>query len=124
MDDTRSLGWMAFAGIMLMVGGTFRIIAGITVLVKDELLLGQVLFANLAFWGWTWLVLGIVEVVAGFSVLARAQWARWFGIVIACLGMVWSFTGIFMYPLWSIVLLVLQGMVIYGLAEYGGDANP
>ena len=38
---------------------------------------------DLAAWGWIWLLLGILLIVAGFAVVKGMEWARWFGIVVA-----------------------------------------
>ena len=118
--DGKGEGWLVFASIMLVLVGIYNFIWGITALVKDEYLINQFLFANLTFWGWFWLIIGIVALIAGFAVLNRAPWARWFGIIMASISAIGMFTVIWAYPIWSILIIALDVMVIYGLAEYGG----
>ena len=118
--DQKGEGWLVFASIMLVLAGIYNFIWGITALVKDEYLINQFLFANLTFWGWFWLIIGIVAMVAGFAVLNKAPWARWFGIIMASISAIGMFTVIWAYPIWSIVIITLDVLVIYGLAEYGG----
>jgi len=118
--DQKGEGWLIFASIMLVLAGIYNFIWGITALVKDDYLVSQFLFANLTFWGWFWLIIGVIAVIAGFSVLNKSQWARWFGIIIASISAIGMFTVIWAYPIWSIVIITLDVLVIYGLAEYGG----
>ena len=37
--------------------------------------------SDLAAWGWIWLQLGILLIVAGSTVVTGAEWARWVGVV-------------------------------------------
>ena len=118
--DQKGEGWLIFASIMLVLAGVYNFIWGITALVKDEYLVNQFLFANLTFWGWFWLIIGIVAMIAGFAVLNKAPWARWFGIIMASISAIGMFTVIWAYPIWSILIIAIDVMIIYGLAEYGG----
>ena len=118
--DNKGEGWLVFASIMLVLAGVYNFIWGITALVKDEYLINQFLFANLTFWGWFWLIIGIVAMIAGFAVLNKAPWARWFGIIMASISAIGMFTVIWAYPIWSILIITLDVLIIYGLAEYGG----
>ena len=118
--DQKGEGWLIFASIMLVLAGVYNFIWGITALVKDEYLVNQFLFANLTFWGWFWLIIGIVAMIAGFAVLNKAPWARWFGIIMASISAIGMFTVIWAYPIWSIMIIAIDVMIIYGLAEYGG----
>jgi len=117
--DRKGEGWLVFASIMLVLAGIYNFIWGITALAKDEYLINQFLFANLTFWGWFWLIIGVIAVIAGFAVLNKSQWARWFGIIMASISAIGMFTVIWAYPIWSILIIVLDVMVIYGLTEYG-----
>jgi len=118
--DTRDAGWMSFSSIMMVVAGSLIIIWGLTALMKPELLSDRTLFGSLTLRGIILLIIGPVEVVAGFAVLLKTPWARWFGIVVASLGTLWAFTDIWSYPVGSVILIALQVMVIYGLVVHGG----
>lgn len=118
--EEKGSGWIVFASIMPVIAGICNVTWGITTLAKDELLVSQVLFANLTFWGWFYFILGIVAVIAGFAVPNKAQWARWFGIIVASLSAIFAFMAIWAYPVWAIMIIALDVMVIYGLAGYRG----
>ena len=80
----------------------------------------QILYeGNLETWGWIYLIVGIVILLAGFGVFQRAQWARWVGILAAMLGIVVEFFWMFQTPGRSLVYIVLASLVIYALTVYG-----
>jgi hypothetical protein len=79
---------------------------------------------DLTSWGWVWLLLGILLIVAGFAVVRGEEWARWFGVVAAAIGAIANYSWIVVQP---IMALVMEGMflaAIYGLLVYGGRRDP
>jgi hypothetical protein len=114
-------GWLLFASIMLILAGVYNLIWGIAAVAKSSVFVDNVrlVFGNLNTWGWIYLILGILEICAGFGVLSRSQWARWFGIVMASLAAILAFFYIWAYPGWAILLITLDVLVVYGLAAYG-----
>jgi hypothetical protein len=121
-------GWLAFAGAVLVVSGAFKIFDALWAFQYDDEISDEVqtvLFENdLQAWGWVWLVVGIVLVLAGFAVVSGAEWARWVGIVVASLAAIAFLPWIYYQPLWTILSVSLAVMVIYALATYGGRSVP
>jgi len=109
-----------FSSVMLFIAGAFNVIWGISALTKEEYFNDQFLFGNLTFWGWFWLIIGVITMVAAFSVLKKAQWARWFGIIIAGISVLGMFTALFAFTLWAAIIITFYVIVIYSLLEYGG----
>ena len=72
-------------------------------------------FSNLQTWGWAVLVIGVVQVLAGWLVLSRSSVGRWVGIVIVIISMMVSFVAIGAYPFWTLIILVIDAMVLWGL---------
>jgi len=118
----KGAGWLFFAGTMLGLAGLFNAIDGIVALSKSSFYVSgaRYVFSDLRTWGWIVLIVGLVEILASFAILARAQWARWFGIVVASLGALAQFAFMQSYPWWSITVLTLCILTVYGLAAYGG----
>lgn len=120
-------GWLLFASVVLITGGVMRIFDALWAFDKDDELAGdlQVLLFDddLAAYGWLWLAVGILLIAAGFGVLSRAQWARWFGIFMAAIAAIASMLWIYAFPIWSLVGIVISFSVIYALATYGGRAD-
>lgn len=124
MADTiakRGTGWIGFAGVVLIIAGAFDIISGLWALDnKDKVVANEILYeGNLETWGWIYLVVGIVILVAGFAVFGRAQWARWVGVLAAMLGIIIEFFWMFYTPGRSLVYIVIALLVIYALVVYG-----
>ena len=120
-------GWVIFAGIMLIIAGVTRAIDGLWALKRDNDLEGApqlqelLLFDdNLAAWGWIYLILGILLIIAGFAVFGRAPWARWVGIVFASVSIFTHFAWMYAYPVQALIGVVIDSLVLYGLAAYGG----
>ncbi|KAA5838118.1 hypothetical protein F1721_01275 [Saccharopolyspora hirsuta] len=111
-------GWLAFAGSMLGLLGIFNIITGITALARPDYFLvdaGRLLVFNYPVWGGIWLALGIVQVAAGVGVVYGRSWARFIGIDLAALCAIGHLVFLTAFPLWSVLVIALSVMVIYGL---------
>jgi hypothetical protein len=119
-------GWLFFAFVMLVIVGFFNLVLGLTMIAGDNIYVtardsGTVVIGNVNGWGWVIFILGILEVIAGFGVLARSQAARWFGIVMATLAALGHLPVLFgPKPVYSFLVVIMSILVIYGLAQYGG----
>lgn len=119
--EMQGAGWMLFASVIMITGGIMRLLDAFWAFDRDDDLISETLFFDdLNTWGWVWLVVGALLVVAGFAVLAGSEWARWFGIVIAAFGGISAMTWIYAYPIWSLVNVLIAALVIYALTTYGG----
>src|SRR3954471_5961932 len=80
----QGTGWVLFAGIMLSMSGVFKIFDALWAFKYDDEVRQEVqtiVFEHdLSSYGWLWLGVGVVLLLAGFAVLGKAQWARWIGI--------------------------------------------
>jgi H+/Cl- antiporter ClcA len=123
MADTmakKGTGWIGFAGVILIIAGFFDVISGLWALDNKDRAVDEILYeSNLETWGWIYLVVGIVIILAGFGVFQRAQWARWVGILAAMVGIIVEFFWMFATPGRSLVYIVIASMVIYALTVYG-----
>ena len=117
--EEKGSGWLVFASIMLIVAGIGNFIWGITAVARDKLFIHQLLFANLKFWGVVFMIAGVALVIAGIAVLNKAPWARVFGIVWCSLSIIFYFMVIWAFPAWSILVIAIDVLIIYGLGEYG-----
>jgi len=105
-----------FAGIFLFVVGLFNILDGVMTLWRKEYFQGaDVVVANLQTWGWIVLIVGVVQVLAGWLVLSRSAVGRWVGIIIVVVSMMVSFLAIGVYPFWTLIILVIDAIVLWGL---------
>jgi hypothetical protein len=116
-------GWVLFAAIVMITGGLFAILEGLAALLRHGNFYHSV--SNYPFggtvttWGWVVLIGGIIVLLAGFSVLAGALWARIVGITIASLSALANFFFIPFYPFWALTIITLDIFVIWALAAHG-----
>ena len=119
------VGWIAFAGTMMIMLGGFHIIQGLVALFNDEYFLvgksGLVVSLDYTAWGWIHLVAGVVVVVAGVCVFAGQVWARTVGVVVAVVSAVLNAGFLAAYPVWSLILIALDVVVIMALTAHGSD---
>ena len=91
-------------------------------MIEDEfyvVLPNYILELDATTWGWIHLVLGIVVTLAGFSVLSGRTWARVVGILVVGLSAIANFAFIPYYPIWSIMIIAIDVVVIWALAVHG-----
>ena len=123
--STRGTGSAFFASILLMVAGTVNVIYGIAALSDSKFFVGETryVFSNLNTWGWITLLLGILALLAAFSVMSGGIFGRSVGIAVASLTAVGALLGVGgAYPFWSLGVFAICIVVIHGLAVY--DRSP
>ena len=132
--DTRDTsnswtGWIGFAAIMLTLIGSITFFEGLIAIIRDEYYVvtgKQVLLFDLTTWGWIMLFWGIILFLAGLGLAAKSSWARWFTIFAVALNLLaqLGFLGNTQYPLWALVVIGLELMVLFALtARWGHVAS-
>jgi hypothetical protein len=83
-QDSSWAGWIAFAGIVLLIIGALDVLQGFTAIIKDEYVVstpkGLATF-DATGWGWTTLIWGILIFITGLGLLGGSDWARWLAII-------------------------------------------
>ncbi|WP_030767637.1 DUF7144 family membrane protein [Streptomyces sp. NRRL F-2664] len=112
-------GRTVLAAVLMVFGGAMAFFEGIAAVADDDLFVvtrHYVFEFSLTGWGWIHLVLGVALVAAGCAVLAAgAAWARYLGIIVAGLGAVANFLWLPYYPLWALVLIAVNVLVVWAL---------
>jgi hypothetical protein len=117
--DERVTGWWVFAGILLSVAGILNVIWGIAAIgdarffIEDQ----KYILSNLSTWGWVTLIIGVVQLVAAFSLFSGGGFGRWVGIVAAALAAISALLSIPAYPFWSLCIFALSIIILYELAK-------
>jgi hypothetical protein len=127
-SEGRWSGWVAFAGLLMVIIGGLGFLEGLIAIIRDEyyvLTPNQIVVFDLTTWGWITLIWGIVLMLAGFALLSGQTWARWFTIVVASLNFITQlgFVGSSQYPLWALTVLALTVVVLYALVVHWDDAR-
>ena len=121
----RRTGWVTFAGVVMLVAGSYNALSGIAAITDDDTLASQatkVLYGiDLTAWGWLWLLAGALQLLAGILILRRNEWGMALGVVIAGFSALLTIFVIFIVPLWAITVLSLDVLVIYALLSRSDD---
>jgi hypothetical protein len=114
-------GLAVFAGVVMVVGGAFEALDGLAGIVNDKYLvvLPNYLYAfDLTVWGVIHLLVGLALVVIGVSLLRGQTWARVAGIIAAAVSAILNFVWLPISPLWAIILIAVDMLVIWALTQY------
>lgn len=117
-----SSGWIAFAAAYLIVAGGMNVIWGIVALSnKSAFHESGLVWSSLNTWGWIAIVLGTFQVLGGFLVSARQFSGQWLAGVLAILGIFAHFFELGAYPVWSVIALVANGLVLWAVTAHGDE---
>ena len=122
----RGTGRAIFAAILLMIAGTLNIIYGIAAVSNANFFSGNThyLFSSLHTWGWITIILGVIELTAGFSLVGGGLYGRFVGIFAASLGAIGALLSVGgAYPFWSLGIFAICVIVLHGLIVYGEPAD-
>ncbi len=119
----RGAGSAVFAAILLLMAGTLNIIYGFGAVGDAHFFTdsgSHYVFSSLHTWGWITVILGVIQLTAGFSLFAGGTYGRVIGIVAATLGAIGALLSIGgAYPFWSLGVFAICVIVIHGLAVLG-----
>ncbi|MGW1343486.1 DUF7144 family membrane protein [Kribbella sp. NPDC002412] len=119
-------GFVAFAGAMLMLIGLLNVFQGFVALVADEELVltpNNLVVLDVTAWGWTLIIFGILLMAAGGGVLTATTWGRIAAIVLVCLHAVVQIAWIGAYPVWGVMMIALDVIVLYALTARWADVR-
>ena len=123
--EGRGYGLLIFATVLLLVVGFWNMIYGIAAIVRSHALPAhaQYVFGDLRTWGWITLIVSILVLLAGLGVMIGNQLARWFAVVMMGLNAINQMFFIPAYPFWSLTIIAMDVVALYGLCAYGSREN-
>lgn len=80
-------------------------------------------FGSLRTWGWITLILAVLQVLAAAGVLAGNQLARWIAVAVVGLNAINQMLFLPAYPFWSLTIIAMDVVALYGLCAYGSRQN-
>jgi hypothetical protein len=121
------VGWIWFAGLVLVLVGTINAIEGLAAIVEDDVFVttgqGGLLVFDLTTWGWVHLLLGALQILAGLALFSGATWARVTAIVLVMLSVIGHIAWLNAQPVWSVIVIVLDLLVLWALVVHGDEAR-
>jgi hypothetical protein len=120
----RGAGRATFAAVLLLIAGTLNIVYGIGALDSANIFTNdkRYIFTDLNTMGWVLIVLGVIQLTAGFSLMAGNTYGRVLGIAGASLGAIGALLSIGgSNPWWSLAIFALCVYIIQGILVLGED---
>jgi hypothetical protein len=121
-DTTRTdpgpTGWAVFAGVILLMVGFLNFFYGLAGILNDDVVTvgGRgVIVWDFTAWGWIHLILGVIMTLTACGLFVAANWARWTAVFFATVNAIAQIGLITAFPLWSILVIALDVLVIYNL---------
>ncbi|MFC4065131.1 DUF7144 family membrane protein [Actinoplanes subglobosus] len=128
MTEERSrawAGWIAFAAVIMVVNSLINILQGMVALLDDERVVATpdaFVLVDLTSWGWALVGFGIVMLTVGGFLLAGRNWARIVAVVVIGLHAVVQVVSLGAYPVWSLLMIALDTVVLFALVARWGSA--
>ena len=119
----KGVGRALFVAILLMIAGTLNIIYGFGAIGNAHFFdHTQYVFSSLHTWGWITVLIGVIQLIAGFSLVGGGAFGRIIGIVGAILGAFESLLSVGgTHPWWSLAIFALCVYILHGLIVLGEE---
>ena len=123
--EGRGYGLVLFAGVLLLVAGFWNMIYGIAAIAQSHVFVANAhyVFGSLRTWGWITLIFAILMLIAGGGVMVGNQLARWYAVAVVGLNAIEQMFSIPAYPFWSLTIIAMDVVALYGLCAYGSREN-
>ena len=122
---TKWVGWIVFAGVILLVSGLFSVIQGIIAVVGPDAYFavteGSLFLFNAQGWGWWNIIIGVLLLAAAGGLFAGQTWARVVAIILAVLSALGQLMLIPAQPWWSLIIIAIDILIIYALTVHGSE---
>ncbi|MXP23763.1 hypothetical protein GIY30_20710 [Gordonia sp. HNM0687] len=116
-----AFGISIVAAALLFVAGIVAVFQGISALANDDLFVigtEYVYKFDLTTWGWIHLIIGILAILVAGGLAVGADWARISAIIIASISIIAQFLWLPYYPIWAILIIALDLVVIWAVATW------
>jgi hypothetical protein len=123
--ENDGMGWKVFAGILILIVGTMNVFDGLVGITQTNYIKrytgGELpITNNVKTWSWVVLIIGAVMILAGFLIFAGNMFGRVVGIIVASLNALVQLAYLNHNTFWSFTMIIIDLLVIYGLAAHGG----
>ncbi|OLB79989.1 MAG: hypothetical protein AUI14_08780 [Actinobacteria bacterium 13_2_20CM_2_71_6] len=124
-EPTGWLGWLLFAGVMLILLGTFQAMLGLVALFNDDFFVahrnGQLVLTDYTTWGWIHLLLAVIAFSTGLGLMFGQLWARISGVILCVANVLISLAFLGAYPWWAAMLIAFSVITAYAIIAHGRE---
>ncbi|MDO8185355.1 hypothetical protein Q5424_06730 [Conexibacter sp. JD483] len=119
---SRTSGWVLFVGVYLGIAGVLNALWGIAALAqKSNFASDSLIWSTISTWGWVALIVGVIQIAGALLVGAqRAAGAITAGFL-AFLGLLVNFLSLGAYPIWSVILLVTNALILWATTVHSDE---
>lgn len=113
---------MLFVGVYLGIAGVLNALWGIAALAEKSNFAEQsLIWSTISTWGWVALIVGAIQIAGALLVAAqRAAGAITAGFL-AFLGLLVNFLSLGAYPVWSVILLVVNALILWATTVHSDE---
>jgi hypothetical protein len=119
-----AMGFITFAGVLMMVTGTIWFFQGLAAVLDDDFYTIAAEYAfdlDVSTWGWIHMIGGIILGIAGIFLFTGNLAARLLAIFVASVSIILNFLYVPYYPVWSLLIIAMNIGVIWALIAHGHD---
>ena len=111
--------WFTFAAIMFTLAGASNLLWGIGALDNKQYLPEDGLLAsNLTFWGWLSIIWALMALTGATLLFMRNSYSVGVALVLAALNALFWLFAIPVLPIWSMVVIAIDVLIIYQLTTH------
>jgi len=121
---TAWVGWIVLASVLMCIAGTFNVITGMVAVFSDNVYVGgsgSKVVLDVTGWGWFHIFWGLLLFGTGLALYAGQTWARVIAILVVAVNMVTQLMAMPTYPLWSLVILTIDLLIIWAVIVHGDE---
>ena len=120
-ERTRS-GWVTLAAVLVLVVGGYNIVWGYAALDKKELFHpSRLVYSNLDFWGWFFIVIGAIQLLAAFLLFARRPGGLVLTTMGASLNLMLAFFALLANSDWTFAIIALDVLILWSVLAHSTD---
>jgi hypothetical protein len=124
-EPTGWVGWLLYAGVMLVVLGACQLMVGLVALFGHGYFVshrtGQPVVWSYTTWGWVHLGLAATALGTGIGIMLGQLWARVLGVVLCVVNVVAAFAFLGGYPWFAVLLIAFSVITGYALIVHGRE---
>lgn len=118
----RTSGWVLFVGVYLGIAGVLNALWGIAALAEKSNFAEQsLIWSTISTWGWVALIVGVIQIAGALLVASRRAAGAITAGFLAFLGLLVNFLSLGAYPIWSVILLVVNALILWATTVHSDE---
>jgi hypothetical protein len=121
-EEPTHSGWVTLSAILVLVVGVYNLIWGYAALDKKELFDPHgLIYSNLDFWGWFFIVVGALQLLSAFLLFFRRPGGLVLTTMGASLNLMMAFFALLSNSDWALVIIAFDVLILWSLLAHASD---